>query len=101
MGQSEPKKMRSLLYTIRMCTALRVAVARPSLPVVGGSERHSGGPKTVDKARMREKLELTQLPIEALEAIDKLVEKLGPMGFLDPPKHIWVRLVDEDHDQPE
>ena len=57
-------------------------------------------PKTVKKERMRENLELTKLPDDAFEAVNKLVDKQGSVRFLDPSRHIGFDIFDEEQDQP-
>ena len=57
-------------------------------------------PKTVNKGRMGENLELTKLSAEAFETVNKLVDKHGPVRFLDSSRHIGFDIFDEEHDQP-
>lgn len=57
-------------------------------------------PKTVNKDRMRENMNLAKLPRETFEAMDALERKYGATRFLDPSKHIGFDIFDEEKDQP-
>jgi hypothetical protein len=49
---------------------------------------------------MKQNLILTRLPNDMFQAVDELVNKRGPIRFLDPSQHLGFDIFDEENDQP-